>query len=246
MAFNMARQWHNAPYRHKSLREVVAKLARSDAEFASFVTEATTRWQAPSDEKGSLELRILAALLNSQNYPPEQGGNFVCPPELAREIEAFENANLPARQIFQIPEWCRRVLNSGASLSDAAAEALSATVDTIDAETGLDEEFKARARVAVASTLLTRGSAWLDAHAAVRERSWMIIHTALSGVPTTMEQLRAARLERAGMLEFVAHAMFKWWIEAGVPEAQAAVVRIVTSGDKPAVAIFFIWLTRAE
>ena len=130
-------------------------------------------------------------------------------------------------------------LNSGASLSDAAAEALSATVDTIDAETGLDEEFKARARVAVASTLLTRGSAWLDAHAAVRERSWMIIHTALSGVPTTMEQLRAARLERAGMLEFVAHAMFKWWIEAGVPEAEAAVVRIVTSGDKPAVAIFF-------
>ena len=109
MAFNMARQWHNAPYRHKSLREVVAELARSDAEFASFVTEATTRWQAPSDEKGSLELRILAAQLDSRNYLPEQGGNFVCPPELAREIEAFENANLPARQILQIPEWCRRV-----------------------------------------------------------------------------------------------------------------------------------------
>jgi hypothetical protein len=134
MIFNMAREWHHAPYRHKSLREVVAELARSDAEFASFVNKATAKWQAPSDEKGALELRILAAQLDSRNYrATPEGIEFVCPPELAREIEAFQNANLPARQILHIPEWCRRFLNSGASLNDASAEALSAMLDTIDA-----------------------------------------------------------------------------------------------------------------
>jgi len=49
--FNMARDWHNAPYRHKSMREIVTDLIRSDAEFASFVNDATAKWQAPSDQK---------------------------------------------------------------------------------------------------------------------------------------------------------------------------------------------------
>jgi hypothetical protein len=240
MIFNMAREWHHAPYRHKSLREVVAELARSDAEFASFVNKATAKWQAPSDEKGALELRILAAQLDSRNYrATPEGIEFVCPPELAREIEAFQNANLPARQILHIPEWCRRFLNSGASLNDASAEALSAMLDTIDAEADLNEEFKTRARVAVASTLLARGSAWLDTHVAVRDRSWAIIHAVLSDIPTTMEEVRASRLERAGVLEFAAYAVFRWWMETGTAEAQAAVLKVVTSGDKVGVATLF-------
>ena len=243
MIFNMARDWHNAPYRHKSMREVVAELARSDAEFASFVNDATAKWQAPSDQKAALELRILAAQLDSRTYreTTEGGYEFICPPELAREIEAFQNSNLPARQILQIPEWCRQVLNSGASLNDTAAEALSAMLDTIDAdaETDLNEEFKTRARVAVASTLLARGSAWLDAHAAARERSLAIIHAVLSDIATTMEELRASRMERAGILEFAAHAVFRCWLETGSIEAQAAVLEIVTSGDKAGVAVLF-------
>jgi hypothetical protein len=241
MIFNMARDWHNAPYRHKSLRQVVGELARSDADFASFVNDATAKWQASSDQKAALELRILVAQLDSRNYRATAEGRheFVWPPELAREIEAFQNANLPARQILHLPEWCRGVLNTGASLNGTSAQALSAMLDTIDAEADLDEEFKARARVAVASTLVTRGSAWLEAHAAARERSWAIIHAVLSDIPTTMEELRASRMERAGLLEFAVHAVFRWWIETGSVEAQAAVLKIVTSGDSPGVSILF-------
>jgi hypothetical protein len=241
MIFNMARDWHNAPYRHKSMREVVAELAGSDAEFATFVNDTTAKWQAPSDQKAALELRILAAQLDSRNYQAtaEGGYEFVVPPELAREIEAFQNANLPARRILHLPEWCARVLSSGASLNDTSAQALSGMFDTIDAEADLDASFKTRARVAVASTLLARGSAWLDANAIVRERSWAVIHAALSGIPTTMEELRASRLDRAGVFEFAVHAVFRQWIETGSVDAQAAVLKIVTSGDKAGVAILF-------
>jgi hypothetical protein len=112
-------------------------------------------------------------------------------------------------------------------------------LDTIDAETDLNEEFKTRARVVVASTLLARGSAWLDAHAAVRDRSQSVIHAVISNIPTTTEELRAARLGRAGVLEFVAYAVFRWWMETGAAEAQVAVLKIVTSGDKAGVAILF-------
>ena len=240
MIFNMARDWHNAPYRHKPLREVIAELARSDAQFATLVNEGTSRWHAPSDEKEALEQRILAAQLDRRNYRETAGGTeFAYPSELAHEIEAFQNASLTARRILNLPEWCRRFLNTGASLNDALAQALSAMLDTIDTEADLDEELKTRGRIAAASTLLARGSAWLDTHADARERSWAVVRPALSDVPTTMEQLHASRLERAGLLEFAAYAVFEWWLESGAAEAQTAVLKVVTSGDKAGVAILF-------
>jgi len=112
-------------------------------------------------------------------------------------------------------------------------------LDTIDAEADLNEELKTRARVAVASTLMARGSAWLSAHAAVRDRSWVIIHAALSNIPATMEDLRASRMQRAGILEFAVHAVFIWWMQTGSDEAQSAVLKILTSGDKAGVSILF-------
>jgi hypothetical protein len=241
MIFNLARDWHTAPYRHRSMRVVVAELIRSDAELASFVNEATAKWPSPTDQKSALELRILAAQLDNRNYraAPDGAYVFVCPPELAREIEAFQNANLPAQQILTLPDWCERVLNNGASLNDTSAEALAAMLDAIDAEVDLDEEFKTRARIAVASTLLVEASAWLDAHAAVRERSWLTIQAVLSAIPTNMEDLRASRIERAGILAFAVHAVFKWWIETGSAEAQVAILRIVTSGDTHGVSTLF-------
>ena len=240
LIFNMARDWHNAPYRHRSLREVVAELARSDPEFASFVNDATSKWQTPTDEKRALEQRILAAQLDSRNYrATAKGVELALPADLSRDIAAFQSANLPARQILQIPEWCQRFLNCSALLNDASAEALSAMLDTIDAELNSDEGFKTRARVAVASTLLARGSAWLDAHETVRERALAIVRGVLSDIPTNMGQLRAARLEGAGLLEFVAHTVFGWWRASGDVEAQAAVLKILTGGDNAGVAILF-------
>ena len=241
MIFNIARDWHNAPYRNKSMREVVSELVRVDAEFAAFVNDATAKWRRPEDQKQALELRILAAQLDSANYRtgPEGTDEFVFPAELARDIQAFQTAKASTVQMLQLPEGCRQFLNSGSSLDEATAQTLATMLDTIDAEAGLEEEFKALARVAAAATLLARGTDWLDAHAAARERAWAVIHTALAGIPSTVDELRASRLERAGTLEFAAHAIFAWWIDTGAVEAQSAVLNILTSGDDAAVTTLF-------
>jgi alcohol dehydrogenase YqhD (iron-dependent ADH family) len=44
----------------------------------------------------------------------------------------------------------------------------------------------------------------------------------------TLHDRGIRRLERAGVLEFAAYAVFRWWMETGTAEAQAAVLK--TSG----------------
>ncbi|MGB7099659.1 MAG: hypothetical protein WBD95_12965 [Xanthobacteraceae bacterium] len=240
LIFNMAREWHNAPYRHRPLREVVAELGRSDAEFASFVNDATAKWPIPSDTRSALELQLLAAQLDSRNYrTTPEGIEFVLPAELDRGIDAFNNARQPVQQTLQIPRWCWQFLRVNNSLNDASAEALATMLDTVTTETRLRTDFKARARVAIASTLLARGTGWLDAHTAVRDQSVAILDEALSQIPTTIEERRAYRPERTASLDFVVHAAFARWMQGGSIEAEAAVLRIVTSDDLTAVASLF-------
>jgi hypothetical protein len=108
----MARNWHNAPHRSKSMREVVRDLVRADSEFAAYVKDAITRWRIPNDPKRALEVRIIAAQLDSANYKTRQQGadEFAWPTELARDIQAFQTAKASTLQILQLPDACRQVL----------------------------------------------------------------------------------------------------------------------------------------
>ena len=150
LVFNIARNWHNAPYRSKSMREVVRDLVRADSEFAAYVKDAITRWRIPNDPKRALEVRIIAAQLDSANYKTRQQGadEFAWPTELARDIQAFQTAKASTLQILQLPDACRQVLNGGSSLNAQTAQALAGMLDAFDAETDLEEKFKARARIA--------------------------------------------------------------------------------------------------
>src|SRR5260370_21864499 len=47
LVLNMAREWHSAPYRQKSMREIIRELARAHTDFAAFVKDATTPWHLP-------------------------------------------------------------------------------------------------------------------------------------------------------------------------------------------------------
>lgn len=240
LVLNMARNWYNAPYRSKSMREVVRDLVKADSEFAAYVNDATAQWRIPDDPKRALEVRIAAAQLDSANYRAGQDGayDFVWPAELARVIHAFQGAKASTLQILQLPDACRQFLNGGSLLNAKTAQALAAMLDAIDAETDLEEEFKARARIATASTLLVKGSDWLNANPPARDRAWEVFRMVLAAIPGTMEELRASRLERANILEFAAHAAFAW-TGTGAVEAQAAVLKIVTSGDDAGIATIF-------
>ena len=239
--FNMARDWHNAPYRSKSIREVVRDLVRADREFAIYVKEATAHWQIPDDPKRALEARILAAQLDGANYGVGQDGSdeFVFPAELARDIQTFQSAKASTLKILRLPDACRQFLTGGSCLDVKTAQALTSMLDAIEAESNLEEEFKTRAKIATASTLLVNSLEWLDANPAAREKAWQAFRVVLSAIPATIDELRASRLERAGILEFAAHAAFAWWTGTGAVEAQAAVLKIVTSGDDAGVATLF-------
>lgn len=250
LVFNMARDWHNVPYRSKPLREVIIDLVKADSDFAAYVRTATAGWRIPDDPKWALENRILAAQLDGANYRAGEGGaqEFVWPADLARDIQAFQNAKASTLQILRLPDACRQLLNSGSSLNVQTAQALAAMLDSIDAEAGIDEEFKARARIAAASVLLVKGSDWLDANPAARDRAWQVLRAVLAAIPGTMDELRASRLGRAGILEFAAYAAFAWWTSTGAVEAQTAVLKVITSGDEAGIVTIFClaYLRRAE
>ena len=185
LVLNMARNWYNAPYRSKSMREVVRDLVKADSEFAAYVNDATAQWRIPDDPKSALEVRILAAQLDSANYRAGQDGadEFVWPAKLARDIHTFQSAKASTLQILQLPDECRQFLNGGSLLNAETAQALAAMLDAIDAETGLEEEFKARASIATVSALLVKGSDWLNANPLARDRAWEVFRTVLAAIP---------------------------------------------------------------
>lgn len=250
LVLNMAREWHNAPYRRKSMREVIRELARADSDFASFVRHATAQWQIPDDTRSALEERILAAQLDAVNYSSATDGSleFVLPPELDRDIQAFQNTTASIRQILALPDACRKLLYGRSLLSAETAQKLASILDTIEAERRVQPETKARAQAAATSVLLVHGFDWLEQNPAIRDKVWQTFRAMLAAIPGTMDELRASRLTRVGILEFAACAAFAWWTRTGDPEAQAAVLRIVTSGDSAGIATIFnlAYLRREE
>jgi hypothetical protein len=241
LVLNMAREWHNMPYRKKTMRDIIRELALTDNDFAAFVKQATEQWQLPEDTKSALEERILAAQLDAANYSTASDGSveFVLPKQLHLDIQAFQNANASTRQILALPDACRQLLYGRSPLSDGTAKQLASLLDAIDVECGLQEEFKQRARAAATSVLIVHGSDWLARNSTIREKVWETLRAMLAAVPSTMEELRASRLSRVGILEFVANAAFAWWTSTGEAEAQIAVLKVVTSGDSAAITAIF-------
>jgi hypothetical protein len=241
LVLNMAREWHGAPYRQKSMREIIRELARADSDFAAFVKGATTQWQLPDDTKSALEERILAAQLDAENYRSAQDGSleFALPAELDRDIRTFQTAKASARQILGLPDACRQLLYGRSPLNAETAQRLASMLDTIEAERQLQEETKKRALAAATSLLLVHGSDWLAQNPLVREKVWAIFRSMLAAIPSTMDELRTSQLTRVGILEFAAVAAFAWWTRTESPEAQAAVLKVVTSADSDGIATIF-------
>jgi hypothetical protein len=115
MVFQMARDWHAAAYRQKTLIAIVSELCRRDRALGDFINAAAAEWAQPEGEKERVELQIMAAQLDYRNYRVTEARNeaeaeFICPAELAAAISGFEQSQQRAREVLAFPGKCRGFL----------------------------------------------------------------------------------------------------------------------------------------
>lgn len=245
--FQMARAWCSAPYRNVTLRQLAAHLVAFHTDIAEFLAVAIEQWETPQDEKAALELRMLKAELDRNNYRQvhdratgDAAVQFTYPDALRREVEDYQRAVGPVMHTLTLPMQCSELLSTTpdeltAVQAEDLAKLLSPTFPGTNARLG--EHERRIARIAAASTLLARARPWLDTHNDVRHIAKEIVQAVVDQIPDGTDLLRARMLSsRGGELEFVAHAVMQEFISAKGMSAEAgiALLRVLTSGDEAA------------
>lgn len=239
--FNAAREWAQAPYRQIGLREVISDLVSRDPLFGADVLKATAEWVLPSTDKGALEFRILVAQLDHRNYRSvapaagqEETIEFQPPADIVRDARSFQQQTGPARLTLRLPDACQQVLSKPGALADASATELANAMTRVasDDASDLPPDMKARGRVAAAAALLRKASPdWLAGNPAFEAEARRIVNEVISGIGDTLKNIQARHMSGRGELQFVAHVVAQDWILQSTPATDAAVLRLVTSGD---------------
>lgn len=246
IVFNLARDWHFAPHHTVTMLSVVSDLANADPAFADYLRSAIAIWPAPDDEKAAIEQRIRAAQLDSANYEAEVDAEsgvtkyeLRYPPSLVAEVRAFQTGHVYAAQILLLPNQCLKVLNQPKQLEANEAKALAALLDDTASEAGLEDEFKERAKIAVACTLSARAIDWLQNNEGKNAEVQRIIDDVLAAIGDGAESLRGTAFTTKDHLSFIAYAVFEKWLRNPGKESDAAVLKLMTSGDRAAQAVLF-------
>lgn len=244
MVFDMAREWHAAPYRHRNLIAVVSEQCRKDHALGDFVNAAAAEWTLPDGDKERIEFQIRAAQLDYRNYRvvgagEEEQAEFVCPAELAAAISGFEQSWGQARQILAFPEHCRRFLAAPAPLPVAQITAIADLMGVADGDedVGLEEEMLRPARVTAAVALLLGAKDWLASNEGVRDRAQAIVNAAMEETALDKDRSRFHYSTAPSYLEFVAYLVFQEWLTAPSPDTDSALMRVLTSGDDRAAGV---------
>jgi hypothetical protein len=243
-AFEMAKTWAFARRHEISLSQVAYELVVSDDEVAAFLKAAGTAWHEPEDEKDRLELRLLAAQLDRDNYVAGEDGEltFRMPEALERDVDAFNAAHAPKRVALTLPMQCLNFLGTGADLSerDSAnlAEVLSAKIVEHSSDQGEDEaddeeedgKTQRFAQIAAAGTLLARGRGFLAANSDVARRATEIIEAAAREIGDDVDSLRKARFAFSSYdVLFVAYAAIEGWSAEPEGPWPKLVLRLISS-----------------
>jgi len=240
--FQMAREWWSVEYRKVTLRNVAANLVAFKPDIGAFLAPVIKQWELPEHEKDALELRILQAELDRDNYKedPDSIGRrqFMYPESLQQDVACYQQATGPALRILMLPSECNQLLGNHEELTAEKAEALAGLLakdlscKTIDVE----EDEQCLARVAVASTLLACSRSWLDAHPETCDSARATVRAVADMIGEGTEILHNRMLNSRADLEFVAHAVMYDFIRSpDSPEAWHAVLRVLTSGNEAAV-----------
>ena len=246
--FQMAREWWSAAYRRIKLRAVAARLVAFRPEVAAFLAAVIKQWELPEHKKSALEIRMLQAELDRDNYTEDSDGvagqmQFQYPESLQRDVASYQQAAEPTLRTLMAPHHCGELLRKSAELTaeqaDGLATFLSAPSPGVD--TDAKEEEQRIARIAVASTLIVRALPWLDARPQLRDSATGIVNAVIGQIGDSSELLRGRMLSNRGDVEFVAHVAIHDLLRSPAsPTAERAVVRVLTSGNAAAVATLML------
>jgi hypothetical protein len=241
--FQMARAWWTVAYRKVALRNIAAHLVEFKPGIAAFLASVINHWELPEHEKNALELRMLQAELDRDNYKESPGGTsartqFGYPESLQRDIASYRQATDPTLRILNLPYECLELLGRPEELTAEKAEELAGYLGTALSGMNADvkEDDQRLACIAVASTLLVRAHPWLDAHPEIRDRARAAVRAVVDQIGDDSEILRSHMLGSRGNLAFVAHAVMHDFLRSPASsDAGRAVLRVLTSSSEAAV-----------
>jgi hypothetical protein len=238
MVFEMARDWHAAPYRQRKLIALVSELCRKDHVLGDFVNAAAAEWPLPDGDKERIEFQIRAAQLDYRNYRAADSGEeeqaeFIWPAELVATISGFDQSHRRAGEVLAFPGNCRRFLAAPAPLPIEQTTAVTGLMGAADGDedVGLEEEMLRPARVAAAVVLLLGAKDWLASNESVRDRAQAILNAAMEETALDRDRSRFHYSTAPSYLEFVAYLVFHEWLTAPSPDTDSALMRVLTSGD---------------
>lgn len=250
-AVEVARNWTLAAHRKLKFLDLVVARLLDDSEIAQRLQTLLAEWALPEGRKEALEFRYIFAELNRINYQttidPVSGTKshfFVYPEDLRQDMVAWDAENAAARRYLHTPFWCAERLQGGKLLTEEEASILFKLLvecDGItDSESSYDKDAKWECRFATAGTLIALGGDWIVQNHDARIHALNVLRASIASVPSTGEEIQDRRI--GGLrndLKFVAYAVTHQWLtdSEGTAEWEAAILRLLTSGDIQAASV---------
>jgi hypothetical protein len=240
--FDFARDWTLAPHRQQKFLDVVVELLLADDVVAWRLQALLPTWALPEDPKEALEFKLLFAALDRANYQTvidpatgEKTSSLIYPDELRIEVLSWQTGSATTLKYYRVPRQCEQRLQGGQQLTDDEAAYLSNLLQ--ECEPGAEgevEDAKSTCRFASAGTLVALGGAWLAQNSEAQKHVLEVVRAGVAAVASTGEEIHGWRMgSRRDELKFVAYAVIHLWLADGdgVQEWEAAVLRLLTSGD---------------
>jgi hypothetical protein len=242
----MAREWYSATYRQVPLRQIAASLVAFKPAIAAYLTAYMQQWELPDQQQSALELRILQAVLDQNNYKVDPDGaegqkQFEYPESLRIDYDNYYKATEQNHRWLTLPYECTRLLSQSEEITPEKAEELAGFLtaelsdEKMDTDTDNNEDEQRQARVATATVLHTRASSWLNTQPDIRNAAKTIIQTVIDQIGNDSELLRARIRGSKSELEFAAYAVMHEFIHSqSSTDTVNAVLRVLTSGSAAA------------
>ncbi|WP_206240177.1 hypothetical protein [Novosphingobium terrae] len=245
--FELAKGWAFAAHRKLTLNDVAVARLKADPAFASDLKGSTSAWEIPDVPARALDLSILQASLDRDNYrlsEPTTDGEaelvFECPEILLQEYERQSTDDDTDRGAAILPYKCRSSIENGVKFDDQSATTLANHLANVQAGTGLDESIKARNVIALSSVLICCCYQWISRQAEAFRQVCDVVKEAALSLPDDANGVRRYRIGTFDEdMVLWGSAIMQLWLhdEENLDIWEPLVVRFLSSGEDRAIRI---------